>query len=76
MTSTNLAERAREGKLTIEEVNATSKEKLEQDKDEYGNTVLYWASCYCPINVVEAILDKNVNIDGLSRVNIVAVTFY
>jgi hypothetical protein len=65
MTDINLAERAEEGELTVEEVNAAKEEKLEKDK--YGGfTVLYWASCYCRINVVEAILDKNVNIDGLS----------
>jgi hypothetical protein len=65
MTDINLAERAYRGELTLEEVNGATKEKLEKDKLD-GCTVLYWASCYCRINVVEAILDKNVNIDGLS----------
>jgi hypothetical protein len=68
MTSINLAERAHKGELTVEEVNGATKEKLD-GKDAYGNTVLYNASLECPIEVVEAILDKNVNIDGLSRVS-------
>jgi hypothetical protein len=70
MTDINLAERAYYGKLTLEEVNRATKEKLE--KDEYiGCTVLYCTSKKCPIEVVVAILDKNVNIDGLSGVSIV-----
>jgi hypothetical protein len=68
MTSVNLAERAYLKELTVEEVNAATKEKLE--KDDYGGTVLYWASYKCGIKVVEAILDKKVNIDGLSSVSI------
>jgi hypothetical protein len=75
MTSINLAHRANQGKLTVEEVKGATKEKLEE-KDEDENTVLYWASGKCGIEVVEAILDKNVNIDGLSWVSIVVVTFY
>jgi hypothetical protein len=62
MTSSNLAQRAFYGKLTVEEVNRATKEKLETDKDG-GYTVLYCASYNCGIEVVEAILDKNVNID-------------
>jgi hypothetical protein len=69
MTDINLAQRAFEGKLTVEEVNAATKEKLEEDK------VLYWASRNCPTEVVEAILDKNVNIDGLSTVSIVVIYY-
>jgi hypothetical protein len=66
MTDINLAERAYKGKLTVEEVNAATKEKLEEDK--YGGCqVLYFASLKCPIEVVEAILDKNVNIDVQSE---------
>jgi hypothetical protein len=78
MTDINLAERAEKGKLTVEEVNAATKEKLEEDKDkEYGNTVLYWASYKCGVEVVEAILDKNVNIDVQSgSVSIVVVAYY
>jgi pyruvate/2-oxoglutarate dehydrogenase complex dihydrolipoamide acyltransferase (E2) component len=76
MTSINLAERAREGKLTVEEVNGTTKEKLEGDK-YLECTVLFCASSNCPIEVVEAILDKGVNINGLSTsVSIVVVAYY
>jgi hypothetical protein len=79
MTSTtdNLAQRAYEGKLTVKEVNRVTKEKLENDKDNFGCMALYWASFYGPIEVVEAILDKNVNIDQLSgSVSIVDGTYY
>jgi hypothetical protein len=69
MTSTNLAERAYEGKLTVEEVNSATKKKLETDMIG-GYPVLFWASGKCSIEVVEAILDKKVNIDGLSTVRI------
>jgi hypothetical protein len=63
----NLADRAYEGKLTVEEVNAASKERLEEDKyDEY--TVLNWASIECGIEVVEAILNKGVDVNGLSGI--------
>jgi hypothetical protein len=72
MMSINLAVRAKEGRLTVEEVNATTKDKLEV-KDYIGITVLVWASQNCPIEVIEAILDKGVNIDGLSIVNIVII---
>jgi hypothetical protein len=74
MTDINLAERAYRGELTVEEVNAATKEKLEKDKFG-GCTVLYWASRECGIEVVEAILDKNVNINGLSEVSIVVSTY-
>jgi hypothetical protein len=65
MTDINLSERAWKGKLTVEDVKDATKEKLEE-KDEPGNTVLYRASYRCGIEVVEAILDKNVNIDEFS----------
>jgi hypothetical protein len=76
MTSTNLAERAYYGELTVEEVRDATKEKMEDDK-YVGCTVLYRASMNCPVEVVEAILDKNVNIDELSGdVSIVAGIYY
>jgi hypothetical protein len=75
MTDINLADFAYDGELTVEEVNEATKEKLEEDKDQYGNTVLYCASYKCGIDVVEAILDKGVNIDGLSDVSIVVGTY-
>jgi hypothetical protein len=74
MADISLAYRAYEGELTVEEVKGATKEKLEE-KDEDEITVLYWASGKCPIEVVEAILDKNVNIDGLSDVSIVVIYF-
>jgi hypothetical protein len=74
MTDIDLAKRAIEGKLTVEEVNVTTKEKLEEDKHN-GNTVLWWASVFCSIEVIEAILNKNVNIDGLSIVSIVGIHY-
>jgi hypothetical protein len=75
MTAINLAHRAFEDRLTVEEVRGATKEKLEE-KDEDENTVLYWASWKCPIEVVEAILDKNVNIDGLSGFVSIVVIYY
>jgi hypothetical protein len=75
MTSTNLSQLAFQGKLTIEEVKDATKKKLEEDMS-YGCTVLYFASWKCPIEVVEAILDKNVNIDGLSYVSFVVIINY
>jgi hypothetical protein len=75
MTDINLAKRARDGKLTVSEVNGATKEKLEGDK-YFEYTVLYWASVKCGIEVVEMILDKKVNIDELSNVSIVVGTYY
>jgi hypothetical protein len=75
MASINLAWRASDGKLTVEEVNGATKEKLEQDKSPGGYTVLYLASENCGIEVVEAILDKGVDIDGRSWVSIIDGTY-
>jgi hypothetical protein len=76
MTSTNLAQRAYEGKLTVEEVNRATREKLEEDKYN-GCTVLYWTSMCCVIEIVEAILNKIVNIDVQSGyVSIVVGTYH
>jgi hypothetical protein len=76
MTDINLAQRAFEGKLTVEEVNAATKDKLENDKYS-ACTVFYYASTGCRIEVVEAILDKKVNIDGFSgHVSIVVGIYY
>jgi hypothetical protein len=63
-----LAYRAFESTLTLEQVNHATKQNLEEDR-YIGYTVLYWASFRCPIEVVCAILDKQVNIDGLSTVS-------
>jgi hypothetical protein len=74
MTFINLAERARDGKLTVEEVKAATKDKLEEDK-YVGFMVLFWASNKCGIDVVEGILDKGVNIDEQSTVSIVVIYY-
>jgi hypothetical protein len=64
--SVNLAERAFSGKMTISEVNKATKQKLETDMNIYGYKVLYCASCSCGIDVVEAIINKGVDVNGLS----------
>jgi hypothetical protein len=64
MTFNNLAQHAFERKLTVGEVNRATKEKLEEDKCG-GYTVLVWASARCSIEVVEAILDKGVDVNAL-----------
>jgi hypothetical protein len=61
--------------LTVGEVIAATKEKLEEDKVA-GSTVLYWASVKCPIEVVEAIINKGVDVNGLSYVSIVIFVYY
>jgi ankyrin repeat protein len=61
----NPAELAHDGKLTVQDVQHLTKEKLETDKYLRCN-VLYHVSAYCPTEVVEAVLDKGVHIDGLS----------
>jgi hypothetical protein len=75
MTDINLAQRAFRGELTVEEVNAATKEKLEQDEYE-GFTVMYWASSNCGIEVVEAIINKGVDLNGLVAVSIVIIIYY
>jgi hypothetical protein len=39
MTSINLAQRAKIGELTVDEVKGATKEKLEKNKDSLGYTV-------------------------------------
>jgi ankyrin repeat protein len=75
MISINLAERAFEGKLTVKEVNQATSQKLDTDRWGYGAefTVLCYSSYKCAMNVVEAILDKDVNVDGLSSNNVTAL---
>jgi ankyrin repeat protein len=69
----NLAQRAYNSELTIEEINNATKDQLNNDKDKYGATCLYWACARCSIKLVEAILDKGVDIDGLSQGNATAL---
>jgi hypothetical protein len=75
MTTMNLAKRAYNGKLTVQQVNDATMEKLETDMWD-GYSVLFRASQIGPIKVVEAILDKGINIDGFSEVGIVVAAYY
>jgi ankyrin repeat protein len=72
MDRPNLAEIAWDGKLTLEQVNSTTKEILETELYQ-GYTVLFCASAKCPIEVVTAILDRQVEIDGFSLDNTTAL---
>jgi hypothetical protein len=64
--SDNLAKLAWDGKLTESDVKNATLKKLMEDMTSGGNTVLYWASCKCPTEVAEVILDKGVPINQLS----------
>jgi hypothetical protein len=76
MTATNLAQRAYDGELTVEEVNGATKQMLETEKNSGGCTVLFWASRNCGIKVVEAIVNKGVNVNGFSAVSIIADCYF
>jgi hypothetical protein len=77
MTSINLADHAKDGTLTVEEVNTATKEKLETDKSINGYTVLYFACTQCGIEVVEAIINKGVNLNQVSGfVSIVIIIIF
>jgi ankyrin repeat protein len=73
-TQKNLAVLAFEKLLTVEDVRLATKEKLEEDKSKSGYTVLYWACICCHDDVVEAILEKGVDINGLSNKNVTAIS--
>jgi hypothetical protein len=76
-TDVNLAKRAIEGKLTVEEVNAATKETTLETDERFGLTVLCCASLECGTEVVEAIINKGVDINGLSGiVSIVIIIYY
>jgi ankyrin repeat protein len=66
MEEQNLLLKASQGTLTVNDIKqVVSIENLENDiHDEYKT--LYWASCSCPVEVVEAILDRGVDIDAVS----------
>jgi hypothetical protein len=71
-SNVNLADRAYRGELTVEEVNVATKEKLETDKYigyDGELTVLFCVSDKCSIEVVEAIINKVVDVNGLSAVS-------
>jgi ankyrin repeat protein len=52
--------------LTVAQVNAATKQKLEANLDLSQCTALYWASKESSIEVVKAILDKGVDINQIS----------
>jgi hypothetical protein len=62
--SKNLASRAFSGKLTVEGIKLTTKEKLKEHMCG-GLTVLYCASWRCPAEEVEAMLDIGVDSNGV-----------
>jgi ankyrin repeat protein len=64
--SNNLAIQASRGALTVEDVAQASKTKLEQDKYPNGFSVLYQACSRCSVDVVQAILDKGIDINETS----------
>jgi ankyrin repeat protein len=66
MSSGNLATRAIQGTLKIKDIKRATKEKLETDFDEDGSTVLMCACSSCSVDVVEAILDKGIDVNTLS----------
>jgi ankyrin repeat protein len=68
-TNITLAELAYRGKLTIEQVNDATKYMLHERETCAGYSALYWACGQCGSEVIEAILDKGVNIDGFSAFN-------
>jgi ankyrin repeat protein len=51
-----------EGIVSLEEINKATKDELEQH-DEHGITLLYYACVQCNSDIVEAILEKNVNVN-------------
>jgi ankyrin repeat protein len=66
----NLPEYGWRGQLTVEQVNQATREMLEE-KNKFGYTIIYCASKSCSIEVVEAIIDKGVDINALSFVRII-----
>jgi hypothetical protein len=54
-----------ERKLTLEKVKLATKKQLEEDTTLGGFTTLFWASSTSTIEIVEAILDKGVDIDAM-----------
>jgi ankyrin repeat protein len=72
-TTINLAQRAWDAKLTLKEINTATKDKLDEEKDSLGFNVLLRASQNCTSEIVEAIINKGVNIDGLTKGNSTAL---
>jgi hypothetical protein len=69
MTSTkNLSSLAFTSQLTLQDVKQATQEELEMKDAPDGRTLLYNASWACSVEIVEAILDRGVDIDGISYV--------
>jgi ankyrin repeat protein len=78
MTTTDkhqLAEAAYKGTLTLSQVEATSKEDL-QTGQYAGTTLLYWACGYCRVEIVEAILNKGVDVNQLPAAPLISACYY
>jgi hypothetical protein len=66
-TSHQYAFDAQKGRLTLAIIHPATKEELEQDF-YFENTVLLSAAWFGQVEIVNALLDKGLNIDGLSGV--------
>jgi ankyrin repeat protein len=66
----NLACHARDKILTIQDIQNATILQLQQDKTDYNSTTLYEACENCSVEIVEAILDKGVDIDGFTIVGL------
>jgi ankyrin repeat protein len=58
---------AYDGTLTVKQVNETDSAELKQMKQSEF-TILFWACESCPVEVVQALLDKGLDVNELSRV--------
>jgi ankyrin repeat protein len=66
----NLADLARDGLLTIQHVQQATKDTLETDRYSLMKfTVLFCATWKCSYEVVEAILNKGVDLNQISTSN-------
>jgi ankyrin repeat protein len=68
----NLAKRAWDDELTLEDIKLADPIKIEQDT-YIKRSVLYIASKRCSVDIVEAILDKGIDVNGLSGRNMTAL---
>jgi hypothetical protein len=67
----NIADRAGDRTLSVDEVIQTDTKILDEEKDSHGNRVLYNAAAWSSIEVTEAILDKGVDVNALSKVKFI-----
>jgi ankyrin repeat protein len=66
MATSDVPSKAWNAKLTEEEIQLAPLEHLEE-KGNGGGTVLYYSSRNCTLNIVQALVDRGVNINGLSK---------